>query len=221
MAAAISTTARASVSRTPATPTRASWPPSRRRPRSCCTGNRTSSSTNRACASTSGCAARCPGGRWAAFPPTAGAEAVEAAVKRAGVPTGRAAIIAFRGGFHGRTAQTMALTSAKNIYRGPFEQLPGSVYHAAFPYCYRAAGGPPPIEACTCDWEEGLDLLFHQLIFPERVAAVIVEPVLGEGGYVVPPPTFLPRLRGITRRHGSLLIADEVQTGFGRTGEMV
>jgi len=161
-----------------------------------------------------------PGGPWGAFLSNSGAEAVEAAVKLARVATGRAAIIAFRGGFHGRTAQTMALTSAKNIYRGHFEPLPGSVYHADFPYCYRAAGGPHPIEACACDWEEGLDLLFHQLIFPERVAAVIVEPVLGEGGYVVPPPTFLPRLREITRRHGILLIADEVQTGFGRTGEL-
>src|SRR5439155_1485232 len=75
-------------------------------------------------------------------------------------------------------------------------------------------------EACTCDWEEQLDLTFHQLIYPEHVAAIIVEPVLGEGGYIVPPPGFLPRLREITRRHGILLIADEVQTGFGRTGEM-
>ncbi len=161
-----------------------------------------------------------PGGPWGAFLSNSGAEAVEAAVKLARVATGRAAIIAFRGGFHGRTAQTMALTSAKNIYRGHFEPLPGSVYHADYPYCYCAAGGPHAIEACTCDWEERLDLLFQQLIFPDRVAAVIVEPVLGEGGYVVPPPTFLPRLREITRRHGILLIADEVQTGFGRTGEL-
>jgi 4-aminobutyrate aminotransferase len=161
-----------------------------------------------------------PGGPWGAFLSNSGAEAVEAAVKLARVATGRAAIVAFRGGFHGRTAQTMALTSAKNIYRGHFEPLPGSVYHADYPYCYRAAGGPHAIEACTCDWEERLDLLFHQLIFPDRVAAVIVEPVLGEGGYIVPPPTFLPRLREITRRHGILLIADEVQTGFGRTGEL-
>ena len=161
-----------------------------------------------------------PGGPWGAFLSNSGAEAVEAAVKLARVATGRAAIVAFRGGFHGRSAQTMALTSAKNIYRGHFEPLPGSVFHAEFPYCYRARGGPHPIEACTCDWETQLDLLFHQLIFPERVAAMIVEPVLGEGGYIVPPPGFLPRLREITREHGILLIADEVQTGFGRTGEM-
>ncbi len=114
----------------------------------------------------------------------------------------------------------MALTTAKDVYRGAFEPLPGSVYHTPFPYCYRAAGGAHQIEACTCDWEEQLDLTFRQYVYPERVAAIIVEPVLGEGGYVIPPPEFLPRLREITSRHGILLVADEVQTGFGRTGRM-
>jgi len=159
-----------------------------------------------------------PGGPWQAFLSNSGAEAVEASVKLARVATGRPAILAFRYGYHGRTAQTMALTSAKDVYRAAFEPLPGSVYHTAYPYCYRAPGGPHAPDACTCDWEAQLDLTFHQLIYPERVAAVIVEPVLGEGGYIVPPPGFLPRLREITRRHGILLIADEVQTGFGRTG---
>jgi len=160
------------------------------------------------------------GSPWRAFLSNSGAEAVEAAVKLARVATGRPALIAFRGGFHGRTAQTMALTTAKDVYRAAFEPLPGSVYHTPFPYCYRASGGAHDPAACSCDWETELDLLFHQMVDPERVAAVIVEPVLGEGGYVVPPPTFLPRLREITRRHGILLIADEVQTGFGRTGEL-
>jgi 4-aminobutyrate aminotransferase len=161
-----------------------------------------------------------PDGPWQAFLANSGAEAVEAAVKLARVATGRPAIIAFRYGFHGRTAQAMALTAAKDVYRGAFEPLPGSVYHASYPYCYRAPGGAHDPSACTCDWEAQLDLLFHQLVFPDRVAAIIVEPVIGEGGYVVPPPTFLPRLREITREHGILLIADEVQTGFGRTGEL-
>jgi len=161
-----------------------------------------------------------PGDGWSAFLSNSGAEAVEAAVKLARVATGRPVILAFRGGFHGRTAQTMALTSAKDVYRGHFEPLPGSVYHTAYPYCYRAPGGAHDPAACTCDWEEQLDLTFHQLIYPDRVAAIIVEPILGEGGYVVPPPGFLPRLREISRRHGILLIADEVQTGFGRTGRM-
>ncbi len=161
-----------------------------------------------------------PGGPWTAFLSNSGAEAVEAAVKLARVATGRPAIIAFRYGFHGRTGQAMALTAAKDVYRGAFEPLPGSVYHAALPYCYRASGGGHDPAACTCDWEEQLDLLFHQLVYPDKVAAIIIEPVVGEGGYIVPPPGFLPRLREITRQHGILLIADEVQTGFGRTGEM-
>ena len=161
-----------------------------------------------------------PGGPWQAFLSNSGAEAVEAAVKLARIATGRPAIIAFRYSFHGRTAQTMALTAAKDVYRGAFEPLPGSIYHATYPYCYRASGGPHDPADCTCDWEEQLDLLFHQLVFPDKVAAIIIEPVIGEGGYIVPPPGFLPRLREITRQHGILLIADEVQTGFGRTGEL-
>ena len=162
-----------------------------------------------------------PGDDWTAFLSNSGAEAIEAAVKVARVATGRPVIIAFRGGFHGRTAQTMALTSAKDVYRAAFEPLPGSIFHTPFPYCYRARGGAHAADdSCSCDWEEELDLLFHQFIYPDRVAAVIVEPVLGEGGYVVPPPGFLPRLREITRQHGILLIADEIQTGYGRTGEM-
>ena len=161
-----------------------------------------------------------PGGPWQAFLANSGAEAVEGAVKLARAATGRPAIIAFRYGFHGRTGQAMALTAAKDVYRGAFEPLPGSVYHADYPYCYRAAGGSHDPEACTCDWEERLDLLFHQLVYPNKVAAIIVEPVIGEGGYIVPPPGFLPRLREITRQHGILLIADEIQTGFGWTGEL-
>ena len=101
-----------------------------------------------------------------------------------------------------------------------FEPLPGSIYHASYPYCYRAAGGAHVPSDCTCDWEAQLDLLFHQLVYPDKVAGIIVEPVIGEGGYIVPPPSFLPRLRAITQEHGIMLIADEVQTGFGRTGQM-
>ena len=162
-----------------------------------------------------------PGDGWGAFLSNSGAEAVEAAVKLARIATGRPVILGFRYGYHGRTGQTMALTTAKDVYRGHFEPLPGSVYHTAYPYCYRAPGAAhAPDEHCTCDWEAQLDLTFHQYVYPEHVAAIIVEPVLGEGGYLVPPPGFLPRLREITREHGILLIADEVQTGFGRTGEL-
>ena len=162
-----------------------------------------------------------PGGPWQAFLANSGAEAVEAAVKLARAAAGRPVVLVFRGGYHGRTAQTMALTTAKNVYRADFEPLPGSVYATAYPYCYRAPGGGHAADAaCTCDWEAELDLTLHTLTYPEHVAAIIVEPVLGEGGYIVPPPGFLPRLREITRQHGILLVADEVQTGFGRTGEM-
>ena len=162
-----------------------------------------------------------PGEGWGAFLSNSGAEAIEASVKLARIATGRPVILAFRYGYHGRTGQTMALTTAKDVYRGHFEPLPGSVYHTAYPYCFRAPGGShAPDEGCTCDWEAQLDLTFHQIVYPEHVAAIIVEPVLGEGGYIVPPPAFMPRLREITRQHGILLIADEVQTGFGRTGKL-
>jgi 4-aminobutyrate aminotransferase len=160
------------------------------------------------------------GGPYQAFLSNSGAEAVEAAVKLARVATGRPAIMAFRYGYHGRTAQTMALTTAKDVYRAAFEPLPGSVYHTPYPYCFRAPGGSHAPADCMCDWEAQLDLTFHQFIYPDKVAGIIIEPIMGEGGYIVPPPAFLPRLREITSRHGILLIADEVQTGFGRTGEI-
>jgi 4-aminobutyrate aminotransferase len=170
-----------------------------------------------------------PGGPWGVFLSNSGAEAVEAAVKLARRATRRRNILVFRGGYHGRTAQTMALTTAKNVYRGHFEPLPGSVYSTAYPYCYRAPSGPRDPQkpgaggscaGCTCRWEEEWDLTLHTLVDAEDVAAVIIEPILGEGGYIVPPAGFLPRLRELTRQLGILLIADEVQTGFGRTGEM-
>ncbi|MEA2622012.1 MAG: 4-aminobutyrate aminotransferase [Chloroflexota bacterium] len=159
-----------------------------------------------------------PGDGWGIFLANSGSEAIEAAVKLARVVTGRPSIIAFRGGFHGRTAQAMALTSSRVSIRGDFEPLPGSVYHAAYPDCYRAAAGPHDPASCTCDWEAQLELLFAQMVNPAKVAGVLIEPVIGEGGYIVPPPGFLPRLREIANQHGMLLIADEVQTGFARTG---
>jgi 4-aminobutyrate aminotransferase len=159
-----------------------------------------------------------PGDGWGVFLANSGAEAVESAVKLARVATDRPAIVAFRGGFHGRTAQAMALTTSRVSIRGDFEPLPGSVYHASYPDCYRAAGGPHSRSACTCDWEAQLELLFAQVVKPEKVAAFLIEPVIGEGGYIVPPDDFLPRLRQIATRNDILLICDEVQTGFGRTG---
>ncbi|MBJ7360421.1 MAG: aminotransferase class III-fold pyridoxal phosphate-dependent enzyme, partial [Chloroflexi bacterium] len=154
------------------------------------------------------------GGPWGVFLSNSGAEAVEAAVKLARRATKRRVILTFRGGYHGRTAQTMAMTTAKNVYRGHFEPLPGSVYSTAFPSCFRApvaardyavAGAPGACAGCSCRWEEEWDLTLHTLASAEDVAAVIVEPILGEGGYVVPPAGFLPRLRELTRELGILL----------------
>jgi 4-aminobutyrate aminotransferase len=146
-----------------------------------------------------------------------GAEAVEGALKLARYVTGRRGIIAFLGGFHGRTLGAAAVTSSKVKYRtghGPY--LP-DVYFARFPYPYRSPA--PTAEACGQDALEDIELLFEHLIEPADVAALLVEPVQGEGGYVIPPRTWLVALRELCDRHGILLIFDEVQTGFGRTGE--
>jgi 4-aminobutyrate aminotransferase len=129
-----------------------------------------------------------PAAGWGAFLSNSGAEAIEAAVKLARVTTGRPAVLAFRGGFHGRTAQAMALTTSRVTVRGEYEPLPGGVYHAAYPYCYRAPGRAHDPGACTCDWEAQLERMFAEVVLPSRVAAVIIEPVIGEGGYIVPPP---------------------------------
>jgi 4-aminobutyrate aminotransferase len=155
-----------------------------------------------------------------AFLTNSGAEAVETAVKLARLRTGRQKIVGFFGGFHGRTYGAMTLTSSKPVQRkgyGPF--LP-EVLHTHYAYCYRCPVNRQP-ESCSI---ECLDLLtesyFHHSVPPEEVAAVIVEPVQGEGGFVPPHPGFLRRLQEICRRHGILLIADEVQCGMGRTGKM-
>ena len=153
------------------------------------------------------------------FLSNSGAEAIEAAVKLAKVATRRTGIIAFRGGFHGRTHAAMALTSSGVRYRGHFEPLPSGVHFAPYPYPLRNPTGRSP-EAALAYSLSGLEELFATVVYPEDVAAIVVEPILGEGGYVVPPDRFLPALRELADRHGILLIADEIQTGFGRTGRM-
>jgi 4-aminobutyrate aminotransferase len=158
-----------------------------------------------------------PGERAGLFLSNSGAEAVEAAVKLAKAATRRPGIIAFRGGFHGRTHAAMALTTSSVKYRGHFEPLLGGIHHVPYPYPLRAPGGPDP-EAALAATLAAIDELFATAIYPDDVAAFLVEPVLGEGGYVVPPDGFLPALREIADRHGILLIADEVQSGYGRTG---
>jgi 4-aminobutyrate aminotransferase len=164
---------------------------------------------------------RAPGpGPWRAFFANSGAEVVEAALKLARVRTGRAKVVACYGAFHGRTYGAMSLTASKPVQRrgyGPF--LP-EVLHTHYAYCYRCPVNRAPE---TCDVQcLGLltETMFGSTVDPQEVAAVIVEPVQGEGGYVVPHPGFLRRLREVTRRHGILLIADEVQCGMGRTGRL-
>jgi len=160
-----------------------------------------------------------PGESAGLFLSNSGAEAIEAAVKLAKYATRRPAIIAFRGGFHGRTHGAMALTSSGIKYRGHFEPLLGGVHFAPYPYALRNPTGSSAAAALAYSLA-GLEELFATVIYPDDVAAILVEPILGEGGYVVPPDSFLPALREIADRHGILLIADEVQSGMGRTGRM-
>lgn len=144
-----------------------------------------------------------------------GAEAVEGAVKLARASTGKTNIIVFQGSFHGRTHATMAMTTSKTIYRAGFQPLVSGIFVAPYPYAYYYGWD----EELTVEFSiRELKRLLKSQTAPEETAAIVVEPVLGEGGYVVPPKTFLPRLRQICDQHGILLIADEVQSGFGRTG---
>ena len=144
-----------------------------------------------------------------------GAEAVEAAVKLARQTTGRRNIIVFQGSFHGRTAQTMAMTTSKYIYRYDYQPLPAGVFVSPFPYAFHYGWSEEKTVAFCL---EELDRLLHGQSAPEETAAFVIEPVLGEGGYVPAPPAFLQGLREIADAHGILLVLDEVQSGFGRTG---
>jgi len=143
---------------------------------------------------------------------TTGAEAAENSVKIARASTGRDAVIAFAGGFHGRTLYASALTGKVEPYKAPFGGMAAGVYHLPYP----AAELGISIE----DSLKALDFLFRADISPKAVAAIILEPVQGEGGFHIAPPEFLRKLRAICDLHGILLIADEVQTGFGRTGKL-
>jgi 4-aminobutyrate aminotransferase len=144
-----------------------------------------------------------------------GAEAIEGSLKLARHATGRPNVIVFQGSFHGRTAGTMALTTSKTVYRAGYGPLPAGVFVAPYPYAYRYGWDPEE----TSRWcLEELDFLLATQTAPGETAAILVEPVLGEGGYVVPPASFLLGLRQLCDRHGILLIADEIQSGMGRTG---
>lgn len=156
-----------------------------------------------------------PGGLDTFYFANSGAEAVEAALKLARQATGRPNIVVFQGGFHGRTVAAMSLTTSKTLYRAGYQPLMAGVAVAPFPYAYRY--GWAPEEASAFCLQELRHLLATQTA-PEETAGVLLEPVLGEGGYIVPPLSFLVGVQEICREAGVFLILDEVQTGFGRTG---
>jgi 4-aminobutyrate aminotransferase len=149
-----------------------------------------------------------------------GAETVEAAFKLARHHTGRQHVIAFHGSFHGRTLGALSLTASRSSHRAKFGPLIPGVHHIPYGFCHRCAY-QLKYGSCGIECLRVLEkILFHYEVRPEEVAAIFVEPVQGEGGYVVPPPEYLPMLQELCRKYGILLVADEIQTGFGRTGKM-
>jgi 4-aminobutyrate aminotransferase/(S)-3-amino-2-methylpropionate transaminase len=148
-----------------------------------------------------------------------GAEAIENAVKIARAHTKRPGVIAFEDAFHGRTMMTLALTSKTHPYKAGFAPFPGEVYRVPFAYCYRCSYN---LKYPSCDLycARRLEDTFKRVVANEEVAAVIAEPVLGEGGFVAPPPDYFKVLIELCHKHGILFIADEVQSGFGRTGAL-
>jgi 4-aminobutyrate aminotransferase/(S)-3-amino-2-methylpropionate transaminase len=148
-----------------------------------------------------------------------GAEAVENAIKIARFYTKRPAVISFEDAFHGRTYMTMAATSKTHPYKAGFEPFPAEVYRIPFAYCFRCSYSLK-YPSCEVFCAKHIEDTFKRVVAAESVAAVIVEPILGEGGFVTPPAEFYPTLAAICRKYGILLIADEVQTGFARTGAM-
>jgi 4-aminobutyrate aminotransferase len=148
-----------------------------------------------------------------------GTEAIEAAMKLARYHTRREKIIAFYGAFHGRTLGSLSLTASKAVQRTGFGTLLSGVFHAPYPNPYRCPYGRQPQDCCT-DCAPFIErVLFKKIVDPQEVAAIIVEPIQGEGGYVPAPADFLRDLQRICRQHGILLISDEVQSGMGRTGK--
>jgi 4-aminobutyrate aminotransferase len=148
-----------------------------------------------------------------------GAEAIEGALKLAKVATGRPAVIAFRGAFHGRTHAAMTVTSSRAKVRGHYEPLLPSVYYAPYPYLFRSPYKGVPEDADLKYFEE-LEHLFDTMVMPDDVAAILMETVAGEGGYLFPTKRWVQLVRELCDKHGILLIMDEIQTGVGRTGKM-
>jgi 4-aminobutyrate aminotransferase/(S)-3-amino-2-methylpropionate transaminase len=150
---------------------------------------------------------------------SSGAEAVENAVKIARAYTKRPGIIAFEDAFHGRTMMTLALTSKTHPYKAGFAPFPGEVYRVPFAYCYRCSYSKK-YPSCDLYCARHLEDTFKRVVANEEVAAVIAEPVMGEGGFIAPPPDYFEVLVDLCHKHGILFIADEVQSGFGRTGAL-
>jgi 4-aminobutyrate aminotransferase len=149
-----------------------------------------------------------------------GTEAIEAAIKLARYHSGRKQFVAFYGSFHGRTMGSLALTGSRNTQRKNFFPLMPGVHHVPYADCYRCPYGKT-VDSCAVECAQAIeDPLFRTVLPPEEVAAIVVEPVQGEGGYLVPPKKFFDELRRIADRYGILLVFDEVQCGMGRTGKM-
>ena len=161
------------------------------------------------------------GDRAKTFFSNSGTEAVEAAIKLARYHTKRYNVIAFLGSFHGRTLGSLALTASRTMQRRGFGAMAPGVFHAPFANPYRCPVGTSDPATCTRECLSYIEnqILTH-LVSPDEVAAIIVEPIQGEGGYVIPPPEFLQGLAGIAAQHGMLFVVDEVQSGIGRTGKM-
>jgi 4-aminobutyrate aminotransferase len=149
-----------------------------------------------------------------------GSEAVETAIKLARYVTNRSVIIAFMDGFHGRSMGALSLTASDALYRHRLAGLFAGVCHVPYPYCYRCALKHESPETCGLACLNLVEKALQTVVPPDDLAGIMVEPIAGEGGYIVPPGGFLQGLREICDRHGALLIADEVQTGLGRTGKM-
>jgi len=149
-----------------------------------------------------------------------GTEAVEAAMKLARYHTGRDKFIAFRGGFHGRTFGALSLTGSKVVQRKGFGPLVPGVFHAQFPDTYRRPEGTTPEDHAVNCVRAIEEELFRTTLPAEEVAAIVLEPIQGEGGYVIPPKVFFEELARLASKHGILLIFDEIQSGMGRTGKM-
>jgi len=149
-----------------------------------------------------------------------GTEAIEAAIKLARYHTGRGQFVAFVGAFHGRTMGSLALTGSKSVQQNGFFPVMPGVHHVPYAYCYRCSYGKTP-DSCAVECVKAIETeLFRTMLPAEDAAAIFVEPVQGEGGYVVPPQKFFDELRRLADKHGILLVADEVQSGMVRTGKM-